>query len=98
MGVTDKENKFVVDVANPGKPIANDSGMLILDNTGTLKILHLGGDPVVLYSSAQRTMNTVATLLDSGKFILKEMYFNGSTIRGSYGKVLIIHSTHFCLV
>ena len=26
-------------------------------------------------------MNTVATLLDSGNFILKELYFNGSTIR-----------------
>ncbi|KAM4070960.1 hypothetical protein ACB094_11G025100 [Castanea mollissima] len=52
--------------------------MFTFDNKGTLKIVPQGGDPVVLYSSPRPTENTVATLLDSGNFILKEMHSNGS--------------------
>ena len=48
------------------RPIVNNSGMLTLDNNGTLKIVQKGGDPIVLYSPPQPTKNTVATLLDSG--------------------------------
>ncbi|KAK7850681.1 hypothetical protein CFP56_044047 [Quercus suber] len=33
--------------ASPSNPIANNSGVLTLDNTGTLKITHLGSDPIV---------------------------------------------------
>ncbi|KAM3684196.1 hypothetical protein ACB098_11G026300 [Castanea mollissima] len=60
------------------RPIINNSGMFTFDNKGTLKIVPQGGDPVVLYSSPRPTENTVATLLDSGNFILKEMHSNGS--------------------
>ena len=63
------------------RPIVNNSGMFTFDNKGTLKIVPQGGDPVVLYSSPQPTENTVATLLDSGNFILKEMHLNGSMKR-----------------
>ena len=55
--------------------------MLTLDNNGTLKIVQKGGDPIVLYSPPQPTKNTVATLLDSGNFILKEVQSNGSIKR-----------------
>ncbi|KAL4598160.1 hypothetical protein ACB092_11G039800 [Castanea dentata] len=63
------------------RPIVNNSGMLTLDNNGTLKIVQKGGDPIVLYSPPQPTKNTVATLLDSGNFILKEVQSNGSIKR-----------------
>ena len=55
--------------------------MLTLDNNGTLKIVQKGGDPIVLYSPPQPTKNIVATLLDSGNFILKEVQSNGSIKR-----------------
>ena len=63
------------------RPIVNNSGMLTLDNNGTLKIVQKGGDPIVLYSPPQPTKNIVATLLDSGNFILKEVQSNGSIKR-----------------
>ncbi|XP_065637566.1 G-type lectin S-receptor-like serine/threonine-protein kinase CES101 isoform X4 [Quercus suber] len=63
------------------RPIVNNSVMLTLDNNGTLKIVQKGGDPIVLYSPPQPTKNTVATLLDSGNFILKEVQSNGSIKR-----------------
>ena len=31
-------------------PIVNNSGMLTLDNKGTLKVVHQGGDPILLFS------------------------------------------------
>uniref|UniRef100_A0A7N2LJH9 Receptor-like serine/threonine-protein kinase n=1 Tax=Quercus lobata TaxID=97700 RepID=A0A7N2LJH9_QUELO len=58
-------------------PIVNNSSMLILDNKGTLKVVHQGGDPILLFSPPQPNENTVATLLDSGNFILK-VHLNGS--------------------
>ena len=59
-------------------PIVNNSSMLTLDNKGTLKVVHQGGDPILLFSPPQPNENTVATLLDSGNFILKEVHLNGS--------------------
>lgn len=68
-------------VANAGNPIAQDSGVLTLDSAGTLKITRKGEDPIILYFSTQPTMNTIATLLDSGNLILKEVHSDGSTKR-----------------
>lgn len=31
-------------------PIVNNSGMFTLDNKGTLKVVHQGGDPILLFS------------------------------------------------
>nr|POE53767.1 g-type lectin s-receptor-like serine/threonine-protein kinase [Quercus suber] len=50
-----------------GNPIAQGSGVLTLDSAGTLKITRKGEDPIILYFSTQPTMNTIATLLDSGQ-------------------------------
>ncbi|PQM40907.1 G-type lectin S-receptor-like serine/threonine-protein kinase [Prunus yedoensis var. nudiflora] len=73
-------------IANPDSPISSSSSpLLTLDTNNTLKITHQGGDPFVL-STAPQTNDTstsvVATLLDSGNFVLQEVSsVNGSTIR-----------------
>jgi hypothetical protein len=64
---------------NRGRPLVNHSGMLTLDNNGTLKIVRQGEDPMVIYTSP--TKNIVGTLLDTGNFVLKELDFDGSTKR-----------------
>uniref|UniRef100_A0A2N9IVV1 Bulb-type lectin domain-containing protein n=1 Tax=Fagus sylvatica TaxID=28930 RepID=A0A2N9IVV1_FAGSY len=64
---------------NRGNPIVKHSGMLTLDNNGTLKIVLQGEDPIVIYTSP--TINTVGTLLDTGNFVLKEVDLNGSMKR-----------------
>lgn len=77
--VSDCTSKFTVWYSNPDFPIAKDSDFLTLDMSGTLKIMRKGGDSLMLYSSLKPTNNTVATLLDSGNFVLKELYSNGTT-------------------
>ncbi|ONI11927.1 hypothetical protein PRUPE_4G135200 [Prunus persica] len=73
-------------IANPDLPISSSSSpLLTLDTNNTLKIIHQGGDPFVL-STAPQTNDTstsvVATLLDSGNFVLQEVSsVNRSTIR-----------------
>ena len=79
LGISDWASDFIVWYASSANPIANNSGVLTLDNTATLKITHQGNDPIVLHSSTQPTNNIVATLLDSGNFVLKELHSNGST-------------------
>ncbi|PRQ38142.1 putative protein kinase RLK-Pelle-DLSV family [Rosa chinensis] len=73
-------------IANRDTPILYPSGVLTLDKNKTLKITHTGGDPLVLYSAAasentssSNPSNFVATLLDSGNFILQEVSSDGST-------------------
>uniref|UniRef100_A0A7N2LJS0 non-specific serine/threonine protein kinase n=1 Tax=Quercus lobata TaxID=97700 RepID=A0A7N2LJS0_QUELO len=78
LGISDFATNFIVWSASPSKPIANNSGVLTLDNTGTLKITRLGSDPIVLHSSSQPTNNTIAILLDSGNFVLRELHSNGT--------------------
>ncbi|XP_075643381.1 G-type lectin S-receptor-like serine/threonine-protein kinase At1g67520 isoform X1 [Castanea sativa] len=78
LGISDFASNFLVWSASPSNPIANDSGVLTLDNAGTLKITRLGSDPIVLHSSSQPTNNTVAILLDSGNFVLRELHSNGT--------------------
>lgn len=59
---------------------ANDFEVLCFENnTGALIIRGQGGNLTMLYSSAQPTTNTIATLLDYGNFIFQEEYSNGST-------------------
>lgn len=78
MGISDFASNFLVWSASPSNPIANNSGVLTFDNTGTLKITRLGSDPIVLHSSSQPTTNTVVILLDSGNFVLRELHSNGT--------------------
>ncbi|KAK9937441.1 hypothetical protein M0R45_014233 [Rubus argutus] len=70
-------------VANRETPILYPLGMLSLDRNNTLKITHRDGDAVVLYSASSETINstTVATLMDSGNFVLEEMSSDGSAKR-----------------
>ncbi|BFG28703.1 hypothetical protein CerSpe_149770 [Prunus speciosa] len=77
-------------IANRNTPIMYPTGALTLDRNGTLKITQKGRDPIELFS-ATRTTNinsttsvVVATLLDTGNFILKEL----SSIDGSTKQVL----------
>ncbi|XP_008226123.1 PREDICTED: G-type lectin S-receptor-like serine/threonine-protein kinase CES101 [Prunus mume] len=77
-------------IANRNTPIMYPTGALTLDRNGTLKITQKGRDPIELFS-APRTTNinsttsvVVATLLDTGNFVLKEL----SSIDGSTKQVL----------
>ncbi|KAM3397268.1 hypothetical protein P3S68_000780 [Capsicum galapagoense] len=59
-------------IANPNTPILNNSGLLTLDSTGTLKIT-IGGKTVVnIVNSTGLTGSLVARLQDSGNFVLQD--------------------------
>jgi len=59
-------------LANRGKPIADNSGVLAIDGSGNMKLTYSGGDPVEFYSSQSSTTNITAILEDSGNFVLKD--------------------------
>ncbi|CAB4307404.1 unnamed protein product [Prunus armeniaca] len=60
-------------IGNRNTPIPYPSSpLLTLDLNNTLKITYPGGDPIVI-SSAPQTSVVVATLLDSGNFVLQEV-------------------------
>ncbi|XP_048429937.1 LOW QUALITY PROTEIN: G-type lectin S-receptor-like serine/threonine-protein kinase CES101 [Pyrus x bretschneideri] len=76
-------------IASRDKPILYPLGVLTLDKNKTLKILDQGGMRLVLYSASRETANTntstvVATLLDSGNFILQEV----NSLDGSRSQIL----------
>ncbi|CAL2253229.1 unnamed protein product [Prunus armeniaca] len=83
-------HKSQIWIANRNTPIMYPTGALTLDRNGTLKITQKGRDPIELFS-APRTTNinsttsvVVATLLDTGNFILEEL----SSIDGPTKQVL----------
>ena len=59
-------------LANRGKPIADNSGVLAIDGSGNMKLTYSGGDPVEFYSSQSSTTIITAILEDSGNFVLKD--------------------------
>ncbi|MBA0599309.1 hypothetical protein Gorai_005533, partial [Gossypium raimondii] len=67
-------------VANRNTPTFGSTGILEIDDRGSLKILHQSADPVVLYS-VEEPSNTSATLEDSGNFVLHELNRDGSVKR-----------------
>ncbi|XVE52099.1 hypothetical protein DITRI_Ditri02bG0094100 [Diplodiscus trichospermus] len=71
------EDDNLVWVANRNNPILGTSGILEIDDQGSLKILHESADPLVLYS-VQGPSKTSATLEDSGNFVLHELNSDGS--------------------
>ncbi|XP_021802489.1 G-type lectin S-receptor-like serine/threonine-protein kinase CES101, partial [Prunus avium] len=81
---------FLVWIANGNTPIMYPTGALTLDRNGTLKITQKGRDPIELFSAPRTTtINSttsvvVATLLDTGNFILQEL----SSVDGSTKQVL----------
>ncbi|KAL6337973.1 hypothetical protein AAG906_005943 [Vitis piasezkii] len=73
---SDVNNKKVW-VANRDNPISGTNANLMLDGNGTLMIIHSGGDPIVLNSN-QASRNSIATLLDSGNFVVSALNSDGS--------------------
>ncbi|KAG6790680.1 hypothetical protein POTOM_006843 [Populus tomentosa] len=59
-------------LANRGKPIADNSGVLAIDGSGNMKLTYSGGDPVEFYSSQSSPTNITAIFEDSGNFVLKD--------------------------
>ncbi|XAR70703.1 Non-specific serine/threonine protein kinase [Bertholletia excelsa] len=73
LGIWYNENyPYKVWVGNRNRPIANNSGVLTIDNDGGLIIKHNGGEPIKLYG-VQTGTNVSAVLLDSGNFQLVEV-------------------------
>jgi len=68
----------VVWVYDRNHPIKSDSAVLSLDYTGVLKIESQNSKPKIIYSSPQPTNNTVATMLDTGNFVLQQLHPNGT--------------------
>jgi len=65
---------------NREQPV-NDDAVLSLNFSGVLKI-ESGSvkKPIILYSPPQPINNTVATLLDTGNFVLQQLHPNGTNI------------------
>ncbi|KAJ6966848.1 G-type lectin S-receptor-like serine/threonine-protein kinase CES101 isoform X4 [Populus alba x Populus x berolinensis] len=60
-------------LANRDKPIADNSGVLAIDGSGNMKLTYSGGDLVDLFNSSQSSAtNIIASLEDSGNFVLKD--------------------------
>ncbi|CAH1439190.1 unnamed protein product [Lactuca virosa] len=68
-------------VANRNNPITDIYGELLIDIHGKLSILSGGGTVVDLFSSPPITRNASAKLLDTGNFVLQELYPDGSVKR-----------------
>ncbi|XP_034213307.1 G-type lectin S-receptor-like serine/threonine-protein kinase CES101 isoform X2 [Prunus dulcis] len=67
-------------IASRNMHVLYPTGVLALDKNNTLKIMDQGGTRLELCSAPKRTSNVVATLLDSGNFILQEVNsVDGST-------------------
>ena len=77
-GVLLVANKKVVWVANRDNPIADKSGILMIDELGRLTISQSGGS-LIVSNSVQAANNASAMLLESGNFILREQNSDGST-------------------
>ncbi|KAF5453151.1 hypothetical protein F2P56_028078 [Juglans regia] len=69
--------KKVVWVANRNNPIADNSGILMIDESCRLIISYSGGS-LIVSDSVQAANNTSAMLLDSGNFVLRELNSDGS--------------------
>ncbi|RHN40715.1 putative non-specific serine/threonine protein kinase [Medicago truncatula] len=69
---------WLVWIANRNQPADKNSAVLSLDYSGVLKIESKIGEPIILYSSPQPFNNStiVATLLDTGNFVLKDIQKN----------------------
>ncbi|AET02798.1 D-mannose-binding lectin protein [Medicago truncatula] len=55
-----------------------NSAVLSLDYSGVLKIESQNRKPIIIYSSPQPINNTMATILDTGNFVLRQFHPNGS--------------------
>ncbi|XP_058779671.1 G-type lectin S-receptor-like serine/threonine-protein kinase CES101 isoform X2 [Vicia villosa] len=60
------------------QPIDISSAVLSLNNSGVLKIEFQYKKEIIIYSSPQPINNTVATMLDTGNFVLEQLHPNGT--------------------
>ncbi|KAK7342875.1 hypothetical protein VNO80_25833 [Phaseolus coccineus] len=74
-----QKNVWAVWVANRDQTVDIDSAVLSLNHSGVLKIASQHAE-IILYSPPQAINNTVATLLDTGNFVLQQLHPNGSAI------------------
>ncbi|CAK8535448.1 unnamed protein product [Lathyrus sativus] len=60
------------------QPVDINSAVLSLNNSGVLKIEFQYQKEIIIYSSPQPINNTVATMLDTGNFVLEQLHPNGT--------------------
>ncbi|KAI4323223.1 hypothetical protein L6164_022846 [Bauhinia variegata] len=66
-------------IANRNEPAVNFSVALTLNYSATLKITRQDEEPIILYSSTEAANITcIASLFDTGNFVLQQLYLNGS--------------------
>ncbi|KAK7257027.1 hypothetical protein RIF29_30705 [Crotalaria pallida] len=81
LDISNEKESWEVWIANKNQPVGDDS-ILSLDHSGVLKIeSQQSEEPIILYSPPPHSTinNTVATLLDTGNFVLQQLHPNGST-------------------
>ncbi|KAK7405398.1 hypothetical protein VNO78_06665 [Psophocarpus tetragonolobus] len=70
---------WAVWIGNRNQPVDMDSAVLLLDHSGVLKIeSKYMESPIILYSSPKPSNNTVATLMDTGNFMLHQLHPDGT--------------------
>jgi hypothetical protein len=77
-----RKDGWVVWIGNRDQPVEIDSPVSLLNNSGVLKI-DSKNDSKILYSSPQpfsESTTMVATLLDTGNFVLQDIQPNGMKI------------------
>ncbi|CAK8535416.1 unnamed protein product [Lathyrus sativus] len=60
------------------QPVVTESAVLSLNYSGVLKIEFQYSKEIIIYSSPQPINNTVATMLDTGNFVLEQLHPNGT--------------------
>ncbi|XP_014521882.1 G-type lectin S-receptor-like serine/threonine-protein kinase At1g67520 isoform X1 [Vigna radiata var. radiata] len=73
-----KTENWTVWIGNRNQPVDTDSAVLLLNHSGVLKIESNHTEPIILYASPQPSKHTVATLLDTGNFVLQQLHSNGT--------------------
>jgi len=76
-GLAPKYEYWPAWVGNRNQPVDRHA-RLLLSRSGVLKIESKHSKPIILYSSPQPSKNTVATLLDTGNFVLQQLHPNGT--------------------
>ncbi|TKY68789.1 G-type lectin S-receptor serine/threonine-protein kinase [Spatholobus suberectus] len=72
------QEDWAVWIANRNQAVDTDSAVLLLHYSGVLKIESNDSEPIILYSSPQPANNTMATLWDTGNFVLQQLHPNGT--------------------
>ncbi|RHN40726.1 putative protein kinase RLK-Pelle-DLSV family [Medicago truncatula] len=77
--VISTDNDTRVWMYDRNQPVDVKSAVLSLDYSGVLKIESQNRKlPIIIYSSPQPTNNTMATILDTGNFVLQQLHPNGT--------------------